>query len=78
MVAATQKIIIGEALPKLCRHCKYFIPESSPLLSGIDKIKYGKCSYQQIIDLVTGHIEYKYASLMRDHICKGKFYKESS
>ncbi len=78
MVVATQKIIIGEALPKICRHCKYFIPESSPLLLGIDKIKYGKCGYQQIVDLVTGDIEYTYANVMRAHICKGKFYKEKS
>lgn len=78
MIVTTQIIIIGEALPKICRHCKYFIPESSSLLLGIDKIKYGKCGYQQIVDLVTGNILYNYATVVRSHICKGKFYKEKS
>jgi hypothetical protein len=64
--------------PKICIHCKYFIPDN-------DNGKYGKCSFFPIRDinfLVNGINEekYYYCSTSRDSndMCgeEGKYYKK--
>lgn len=71
-----QKIISGKPLPNLCRNCKYFMPDKSYLFNSKSKVEFGKCTYEQKIDLVTGDVSYDYASIVREFTCKGEFYKE--
>ena len=73
---------VKQMKPKLCIHCKYFIPSNA---SGIDK--FGKCALfkteeGKIDYLVTGETEqkYYYCSTSRDSndMCgeEGKYYKK--
>ena len=47
-----------------CRNCKYFKPDKT-FDSKNSQIKYGKCTYFGEKDLVSGEIDYKYASICR-------------
>ena len=44
-----------------CRNCKHFMPKKVDL----EEYRYGKCSQLGEKDVVTGEINYKYASVSR-------------
>ena len=58
-----------------CRNCKYFKPEKS-FKSEKSQIQFGQCTYFGKKDLVSGEIEYIYASTARVDECgeEGKYY----
>lgn len=56
---------------KPCKDCKHFLPPSTSTSSNL---KYGRCHLFGQQDLVDGSIEYDYASIARQHHCKGNYF----
>jgi len=48
-----------------CRKCKYFKPAKDQFKNETEQIKYGRCTYFGEKDLVSGELEFKYASTCR-------------
>ena len=61
-------------LPK-CRNCKYFKPDKS-FKSEKSQIQFGQCTYFGEKNLVSGEIQYPFASTARVYECGeyGKYY----
>lgn len=59
--------ILKSAAPRLCKDCVYLRP--NPKFWGFDKNAtiFGHCGKFGKIDLVTGDIEYSFASVCRDN-----------
>jgi hypothetical protein len=73
--------ITKTTLPKLCIDCKYFVGEESRWpYDDAPQAKYGKCKLFGKINLVSGEINYEYASLARedDKMCgkNGKLFEK--
>lgn len=52
------------------KDCKHFAPSKVQGLKEADKIEYGKCKLFREKNLITGTIEYEYASTCRVTRCK--------
>jgi len=55
-----------------CKDCRFFVSEP------FSSIQYGRCHYFGEKDLITGKIDYKYASTARQYDCgkDGKYFKQ--
>ena len=67
---------LNDVKPNLCRNCVHFMPNKLFSTKDINRYAHGKCKYYHSIDLVTGEIEYKYASIAREYDCKEEHYAQ--
>jgi hypothetical protein len=65
-----QPHVISNYKYNVCKDCKHFSPSKLQGLKDSDKIEYGKCKLFREKDLITGEIEYEYASVCRVSKCK--------
>ena len=63
----------------VCKNCKYFLPNKN-LNDKKSQVIYGRCSNFMEKDIVSGDVEYNYASVCRssDRLCGqyGKYFEE--
>lgn len=63
-------------MPNLCRNCKHFIPNKEFHRNTPQYIEYGRCGYYQKVNLVSGKIEYDYASVVREYKCNETYFEQ--
>lgn len=68
------KYIEGELKPNICKDCKYFQPDNFYFLTQ-NRYEFGKCKKSMDLNLVSGKINYNYASITREYKCKGEWFK---
>ena len=54
---------------KFCADCRWFIPK---LVNGLPDPEFSKCRYIDRRHMVTGHPDYWYAIVMRNHVAADK------
>ena len=69
MTAASAAGMAQTTDPVLCRNCVHF-------RSQIGRLEFGKCHHSYEIDLVTGEKTYLYASIARQHLCRGEHFRQ--
>ena len=60
-------MLLQAAAPRICKNCVYFRPNPKFSWFNKDAIVFGHCEKFGKIDLVTGDIEYSFASVCRDN-----------
>lgn len=57
----------------LCKDCKFYVP-----VTDDPRTEYGKCALYGTHNLVNGRLSFGYAGVVRESICKGKFFKHKT